>query len=63
VHLPNLLALHTRVVAVGPPAQVITPVVLEQTFGARMDVYDHDGLPIVVDRYRLLRPSTVEPVR
>jgi ABC-type Mn2+/Zn2+ transport system ATPase subunit len=62
VRLPNLVALHSRVVAVGPPAQVISPAVLERTFGARMDVYDLDGLPVVIDRYRPLRPSTVEPV-
>jgi ABC-type Mn2+/Zn2+ transport system ATPase subunit len=62
VRLPNLIALRTRVVAAGPPAEVIIPAVLEQTFGASMDVYDHDGLPVVIDRYRPLRPSTVEPV-
>jgi len=62
VRLPNLIALHSRVVAAGPPAQVITPAVLEQIFGARMDVYDHDGLPVVIDHCRPLRPSAVEPV-
>jgi ABC-type Mn2+/Zn2+ transport system ATPase subunit len=62
VRLPNLIALRTRVVASGPPAEVITPEVLERTFGTRMDVYDHDGLPVVIDRYRPLHPSTVERV-
>jgi ABC-type Mn2+/Zn2+ transport system ATPase subunit len=56
--LPNLLALRTRVVATGTPAAVITPAVLEQTFGARMEVYQHDGLPVVIDRYQ---PVHAEP--
>jgi ABC-type Mn2+/Zn2+ transport system ATPase subunit len=62
VRLPNLLALRTRVVAAGPPAEVITPAVLEQTFGARMEVYQHDGLPVVIDRYQPVRPEPVERV-
>jgi ABC-type Mn2+/Zn2+ transport system ATPase subunit len=62
VRLPNLVALHSRVVASGPPSEVISPAVLEQTFGARMDVYDHDGLPVVIDHYHPLRASAVERV-
>jgi ABC-type Mn2+/Zn2+ transport system ATPase subunit len=62
VRLPNLVALHTRVVAAGPPAQVITPAVLKQTFGAHLDVHDHDGLPVVIDHYQPLRPTAVERV-
>jgi ABC-type Mn2+/Zn2+ transport system ATPase subunit len=60
--LPKLVALHTQVVAAGPPSQVITPAVLEQTFGARMEVYDHDGLPVVIDHYHPVRPTRVERV-
>lgn len=48
-HLPHLVALQGRVVASGPPAAVIVPDVLEQTFGARMDVLQHLGFPVVVD--------------
>jgi zinc/manganese transport system ATP-binding protein len=48
-HLPNLVALHHRIVAAGPPAEVIVPDVLEQTFGARMEVLQHLGMPVVVD--------------
>jgi ABC-type Mn2+/Zn2+ transport system ATPase subunit len=62
VRLPHLVALHTRVLAAGPPAQVITPGVLEQTFGAAMEVYQHDGLPVVIDRYQPARPTRVERV-
>jgi ABC-type Mn2+/Zn2+ transport system ATPase subunit len=48
-HLPNLVALHQRVIAAGSPAQVIVPDVLERTFGARMEVLQHLGMPVVVD--------------
>lgn len=48
-HLPHLLALQGRVVASGTPAQVIVPDVLEQVFGAPMDVLQHLGMPVVVD--------------
>jgi ABC-type Mn2+/Zn2+ transport system ATPase subunit len=48
-HLPNLVALHRSVIAHGPPADVIVPEVLERTFGARMEVLQHLGMPVVVD--------------
>jgi ABC-type Mn2+/Zn2+ transport system ATPase subunit len=48
-HLPNLVALHRTVIAAGPPAAVIVPDVLERTFGARMEVLQHLGMPVVVD--------------
>lgn len=48
-HLPHLVALHRRVVASGPPSEVIVPDVLERTFGARMEVLQHLGMPVVVD--------------
>ena len=33
----------------GPPEEVIVPDVLERTFGARMEVLQHLGMPVVVD--------------
>ena len=48
-HLPHLVALHHRVVAAGAPSEVIVPDVLERTFGARMEVLQHLGMPVVVD--------------
>ena len=48
-HLPNLVALNRTVIAAGAPADVIVPAVLEQTFGARMEVLQHLGMPVVVD--------------
>ena len=56
-HLPHLVALRTRVIAQGTPAQVIRPDVLEATFGADMEVLSHAGMPIVVEGYREARPA------
>ncbi len=56
-HLPHLVALRTRVIAEGSPAQVIQPDVLEATFGADMEVLSHAGMPIVIEGYRDARPA------
>jgi zinc/manganese transport system ATP-binding protein len=48
-HLPHLVCVNHRIVADGTPNEVITPAVLEQTFGARMDVLEHLGMRVVVD--------------
>jgi ABC-type Mn/Zn transport systems, ATPase component len=50
-HLPQLVCLNTEVMAAGEPAIVLTPDVLERTYGAPMDVLEHAGMPLVVDRY------------
>jgi ABC-type Mn2+/Zn2+ transport system ATPase subunit len=51
-HLPNLVCLHTRVMGEGPPSRVLTPAVLERTYGAPMDVLEHAGMPLVIDGRR-----------
>jgi len=56
-HLPHLVALRTRLIAQGTPAEVIQPDVLEATFGADMEVLSHAGMPIVVEGYRDARPA------
>jgi len=48
-HLPELVCLNRRVLGHGAPAEVLTPAVLEATYGARMEVLSHAGMPIVVD--------------
>ncbi len=48
-HLPHLICVNHRVIADGTPAEVIRPAVLEQTFGARMEVLEHLGMRVVVD--------------
>lgn len=49
-HLPRLVCLNRRVIGVGAPREVLTPEVLEQTYGAPMEVLEHGGMPVVVDR-------------
>lgn len=51
-HLPHVVCVNRTIVAEGPPDTVLVPDVLEQTFGAPMDVLRHSGLPVVVDRHR-----------
>ncbi|MFZ0323457.1 MAG: metal ABC transporter ATP-binding protein [Actinomycetes bacterium] len=58
-HLPHLVCVNRRIVAEGTPAEVITPKVLEQTFGARMEVLQHLGMPVVVDEYDSSRTRKV----
>ena len=48
-HLPMLVCLNRHVVAVGEPRDVLTPEVLEHTYGAPMEVLSHGGMPVVVE--------------
>ncbi len=50
-HLPDLVCLSTEVTGRGSPQEVLTPAVLERTYGAPMDVLSHGGMPVVVDRH------------
>ena len=50
-HLPHLVCLNRQVIAAGAPGDVLTAAVLEKTYGAPMEVLEHAGMPIVVDRY------------
>ena len=49
VHLPWLVCLAGRVLAEGPPSEVITPEILNQTYGAEMPVIYYEGMPIVAE--------------
>jgi ABC-type Mn2+/Zn2+ transport system ATPase subunit len=50
-HLPRLVCLNRTVLADGAPAEVITPAVLEATYGAPMQVLQHGGMPVVVEQH------------
>ena len=50
-HLPRLVCLNREVIATGAPRQVITPDVLEQTYGAPLEVLEHGGMPVVLEQY------------
>ncbi len=49
VHLPWLVCLAGRVLAEGPPSQVITTELLRLTYGADMPVIHYEGMPIVAE--------------
>lgn len=51
-HLPHVVCLNREVIGAGSPREVLTPAVLEKTYGATMDVLEHGGMPIVVDQYQ-----------
>ncbi|MEA3077894.1 MAG: manganese transport system ATP-binding protein [Actinomycetota bacterium] len=50
-HLPTLVCLNRSVIGAGSPRSVLTADVLERTYGARMDVLEHGGMPVVVEQY------------
>jgi ABC-type Mn2+/Zn2+ transport system ATPase subunit len=50
-HLPQLVCLNREVIARGRPSDVITPDVLERTYGAPLEVLSHGGMPVVVEHY------------
>ena len=50
-HLPTLLCLNQEVIGYGPPRDVLTSDVLERTYGARMEVLQHAGIPVILDPY------------
>ncbi|MGH9165533.1 MAG: metal ABC transporter ATP-binding protein, partial [Acidimicrobiales bacterium] len=54
-HLPHLVCLNTEVLGQGSPRQVLTAEVLERTYGARMEILEHAGMPVVLDQYVGLR--------
>src|SRR5262245_3643603 len=58
-HLPHLICINQRIVAAGTPAEVITSTVLEKTFGARLEVLQHLGMPVVVDDHVLIPRSAL----
>jgi ABC-type Mn2+/Zn2+ transport system ATPase subunit len=49
-HLPYLVCLNTGITGQGTAEEVLTPAVLERTYGAPMDVLEHGGMRVVVDR-------------
>ncbi|MFT5223631.1 MAG: ABC-type Mn2+/Zn2+ transport system ATPase subunit [Glaciecola sp.] len=59
-HLPHLVCLNREVIGAGSPREVLTPAVLERTYGAAMEVLEHGGMPVVVDR---AQPAPVRQLR
>ena len=61
-HLPRLVCLNKEVTAVGTPQEVITPDVLERTYGAPLEVLSHGGMPVVVESYEDLETEAANLV-
>lgn len=51
-HLPTVMCLNVRVIGAGTPRCVLTPEILELTYGSPMEVLQHAGMPVVVDARR-----------
>jgi ABC-type Mn2+/Zn2+ transport system ATPase subunit len=50
-HLPRMVCLNRCVIGAGRPVDVLTPAILERTYGASMQVLEHGGMPVVVDHF------------
>jgi ABC-type Mn2+/Zn2+ transport system ATPase subunit len=50
-HLPRVVCLNRSVIGAGRPVEVLTPEILERTYGASMQVLEHGGMPVVVDSF------------
>lgn len=50
-HLPHVVCVNRHLVAQGPPATTLVPGVLYETFGAEMELIEHEGHPIVIDKH------------
>lgn len=48
-HLPRVVCMNKRIVADGAPLEVLTSPVLEETYGAPMEVLRHGGVAVVLD--------------
>ncbi len=51
-HLPHLVCLNTEITGQGAPRDVLTADILERTYGAKMQILEHAGMPIVLDDYQ-----------
>lgn len=64
-HLPHLICLNNTVIGAGRPIDVLTVDVLERTYGARMEVLQHAGMPVILDHphHRNAASGDVVPIR
>lgn len=50
-HLPHVVCLNTEIIGEGTPRQALTAATLERTYGARMEILEHAGMPVVLDHF------------
>lgn len=58
-HMHTLVCLNRRIIAAGRPADILTPAILEETYGAPMDVLSHGGMPVVVEHFETPESSSL----
>lgn len=51
-HLPHLVCLNSEILGEGTPRSVLTEEILERTYGAKMEILEHAGMPVVLDGYQ-----------
>jgi ABC-type Mn2+/Zn2+ transport system ATPase subunit len=56
-HMHTVMCLNREVIAMGRPEEILSPEVLERTYGAPMDVLHHGGMPVVVEHLEALTPE------
>jgi iron complex transport system ATP-binding protein len=49
---------HGRLIACGPPAEVLTPALMAEVYGIHADILDIDGSPWLLPRHRLAGAAT-----
>jgi len=50
-HLPHIVCLNNEIIGEGTPRQTLTADILERTYGARLEVLEHAGMPVVLDEF------------
>ncbi|MGH9196040.1 MAG: metal ABC transporter ATP-binding protein [Acidimicrobiia bacterium] len=58
-HMHTVVCLNRRIIAAGAPAEILTPGILEETYGAPMDVLSHGGMPVVVEHFETPATSSI----
>lgn len=49
-HVPWVICFNRGILAQGPPAAVLTPAILRQTYDAQMTVVSQDGMTFIANR-------------
>jgi ABC-type Mn2+/Zn2+ transport system ATPase subunit len=57
-HLPRIVCLNRTVQADGPPIDVLQPEIVARTFGARMEVIEYEGRPVLIDGDIVMRGAS-----
>lgn len=62
-HVPWVICFNRGIVAQGPPAAVLTPAILRQTYDAQMTVVSQDGMTFIANRSLVHRHADKKSTR